>query len=319
MLDSGNGFREIGRELKRNHGTLSKFVRRNIHPFPILWIRLSFLEKAKYAYDRQQDRKSRVISKRCSKKDREIWNYVYEKLTVCEWSPEQISGKIKGDLPGKSISTQAIYDMISRRGNEYLKQYLFEKGKKRRSDVMSRRSRFKQGVPEKTNISLRPESANLRKELGHLEIDSILSCRSGRGAIVNIIDRMSRRCYPVYVNDLKSETVRQAITSQLHKLPLELRKSITVDNGSEFADLFILKKIFSGLEIFWCDAYKPQQRGTVERSNRNIRRFCPKGTDFSKVSEDKQRTIFDKINNTPLKLHNFKTPNEVMAEFRLAA
>jgi IS30 family transposase len=168
-------------------------------------------------------------------------------------------------------------------------------------------------VPEKTNIVERSEAANLRMELGHLEIDSILSCRSGRGAIVNIIDRQSRHIYPIYVEDLKSDTVRQAIIHQLQKLPPELRRSITVDNGSEFADLFVLKKIFPDLEIFWCDAYKPQQRGSVERSNRNIRRFCPK------VSKEDQKAIFDKINNTPLKLHNFKTPNEIMAEFKLAA
>jgi IS30 family transposase len=201
----------------------------------------------------------------------------------------------------------------------HLKNHLYEKGKKRRSDVVSRRSRFKQGVPEKTNISERGESANLRLEPGHLEIDSILSSRLGSGAIVNIIDRQSRNIYPAYVPDLKSETVRQAIVRQLQKLNPELRRSITVDNGSEFADLHVLKKIFPRIEIFWCDPYKPQQRGSVERSNRNIRRFYPKGTDFSKISEDMLNITFDKINNTPIKLHNFKTPNELMTEFKLAA
>jgi IS30 family transposase len=292
MLELGEGFREIGRELNRNHGTISKFVKRNRHPFPVIWIRLSFLE---------------------------VWDYVYEKLTKDEWSPEQISARIEEDRPGKSISAQAIYKMVRRRGNEELKKYLYEKGKKRRSDVTSQRSRFKQGVPEKINISERSDLANLRLELGHLEIDSILSCRSGKGAIVNIIDRKSRIIYPVYVSDLKSETVRQAIVRQLQKLAPELRRSITVDNGSEFADLHVLKKIFPGMEIFWCDPYTPQQRGSVERSNRNIRRFYPKGTDFSKISDDMLKTTFDKINNTPVKLHKFKTPNELMAEFKRAA
>jgi IS30 family transposase len=319
MLEWKKGFREIGKELQRNHGTLSKFIKRNSHPFPGVWRKLSFLEKAKYAFDKQQDRKSRVFQKRGSKKDKVVWDYVYTKLTKCEWTPEQISERIKREHPGKSISAQSIYNMIKRRGNEHLKQHLYEKGKKRRSDVVGRRSRFKQGAPEKINISQRSDAANQRLELGHLEIDSVLSCRSGTGAIVNIIDRQNRYCYPVFSEDLKSDTVRQAIIRQLQKLPPDLRRSITVDNGSEFADLFALKKIFPGIEIFWCDPYRPQQRGTVERSNRNIRRFYPKGTDFSKISEDDLTVTFDKINNTPLKLHDFKTPMELIAEFKLAA
>jgi IS30 family transposase len=54
MLELGKGVREIGRELGRNHGTISKFVKRNRHPFPVIWVKLSFLEKAKYAFDRQK-------------------------------------------------------------------------------------------------------------------------------------------------------------------------------------------------------------------------------------------------------------------------
>jgi IS30 family transposase len=319
MLEKGKGFREIGRELNRDHGTISKFVRRNRHQFQVIWIRFTFLEKAKYAYDRQSERKARVVQKRNSKKRKEVWDYVYEKLTIEEWSPEKISKRIKEKFPNDSISAQTIYKMIKRRGNQDLKKHLYEKGKKRRSNVMDRRSRFKQGIPEKTNISERSEAANLRRELGHLEIDCILSCRSGSGAIVNIIDRKSRHIYPTYVKDLKSDTVRQAIVRQLQKLPPNLRKSITVDNGSEFAELYIIKKIFPEIEIFWCDAYKPQQRGSVERSNRDIRRFYPKGTDFSKLSDKEMKAIFDKINNTPLKLHYFKTPHEVIEEYKMAA
>jgi transposase, IS30 family len=320
MLCIGKSIREIGRELNRNHGTISKFISRNKHPFPGVWRGMSYLDRAKYAYDKQSDRKSRVIAKRETRKSPEVWKYVCEKLVNERWSPELIAGRIEMDLPGSSISFQCIYNMIRKRGNEYLKEYLFEKGKKRRSDVMSRRSRFQKGAPAKVNIRERGEEANLRLEPGHLEIDCILSCRSGKGALVNIVDRYTRDSLVIYVANLEAETVRKEVTKVLHTLPSELRKSITLDNGTEFWDFFVLEMIFTDLKLYWCDPYKPQQRGTVERSNRNFRKFFPKGTDFSKIPEEELRVVMEKIRNTPLKLHGFRTPREVLfGYYRMAA
>ena len=319
MLQMGRKIREIGRELNRNHGTISKFIRRNSHPFPGVWRKMSHLERAKYAFDKQSERKRRVIAKRGTRKSGEVWDYVCEKLVHEYWSPEIIAEKLKKDMPGSSISFQCIYNMIRRRDNEYLKEYLFEKGKKRRSNVMGRRSRFKEGSPAKVNIRERGEGANLRTEPGHLEIDCILSCRSGKGALVNIVDRYTREALVLYVPNLEAETVRKEVVKKLHTLPEELRKSITLDNGTEFSDFFILEKIFPGIKLYWCDPYKPQQRGTVERSNRNFRRFFPKGTDFSKVSQERLQEVMCLIKNMPIKLHGFRTPEEVLIEYKEAA
>jgi IS30 family transposase len=319
MLQSGRKIREIGRELNRNHGTISKFIRRNSHPFPGIWRKMSHLERAKYAFDKQSERKRRVIAKRATRKSAEVWDYVCDKLVHAHWSPELIAGKLKVDIPGSSISFQCIYNMIRRRDNEYLKEYLFEKGKKRRSNVMGRRSRFKEGSPDKVNIRERSEEANLRTEPGHLEIDCIVSCRSGKGALANIVDRFTREAFILYVDNLEAETVRKEVVKKLLTLPVGSIKSITLDNGTEFSDFFILEKIFTGLRLYWCDPYKPQQRGTVERSNRNFRRFFPKGTDFSKVSQERLEEVMCLIRNMPLKLHGFRTPGEVLIEYKMAA
>lgn len=319
MLFLGRSIRDIGRELDRNHGTISKFIRRNAHPFPGVWKKMSYLEQAKYAFTKQLERKHRVIANRSSRKSSELWNYVCDKLVNERWSPETISGRIKETVPGESISFQCIYNMIRRRGNEYLKEYLFEKGKKRRSNVMGRRSRFQDGASKKTNIKERSEEADLRLEPGHLEIDCIVSCRSGKGALVNIVDRYTRVAHIVYTPNLLAETVRKKVMKVLLKLPQSLRKSITLDNGGEFSDFFILEKILPNLKLYWCDPYRPQQRGTVERSNRNFRKFYPKGTDFSKVPEEELKLVMEIIRNTPIKLHGFRTPLEVLADFNKAA
>ena len=319
MLELNKNIREIGTELCRHAGVISKYIRRNKHPYPGVWREMTYLEKAKYVYEKQKERQKRQVSNRGDKKPKDVWDYVHDKLVNSEWSPEKIAGRIKEYHPEYKISYQAIYDRTKKRGNEELKQYLYEKGKVRRQNVAGRRSRFKEGLPEKPSIHTRPESANLREEPGHLEIDSIVSCRSGKGALINIIDRMTRYIYPILVDDLKKETVRIAITKQFHSMPEYLRKTITVDNGTEFNDLFCLEKIFPGLKIYWCDPYRPQQRGSVERSNRDFRRFFPKGTDFSSITQNELRIVVKKINNTPLKLFKFKTPDEILCELPIAA
>lgn len=319
MLLSKKKLQEIATELKRNKGTLSKYIRRNKHPFPGVWRDLSYVERAKYAYDKQKERQKREVSNRGNKKPLEVWEYVHDKLVNEGWSPERVAGRLPLDHPQYQISAKAIYDHTKKKDNEYLKQCLYEKGKKRRQKVSGRRSRFREGLPEKPSIHTRPESANSRQESGHLEIDSILSCRSGKGALVNIIDRHTRFSCPVFVSDLKKETVRIAITKQLHLLPASHRKTITVDNGGEFNDLYRLQNIFPGIEVFWCDPYRPQQRGSVERSNRDYRKFFAHGTDFSTIPQDQLKEVTEKINNTPLKIFNFRTPYEVRDDFKLDA
>ena len=76
----------------------------------------------------------------------------------------------------------------------------------------------------------------------------------------------------------------------------EMFKSITVDNGSEFADFERIE--FDGQNkrrttVYYCHPYCSSERGTNERMNRGIRRFYPKGTDFSKVSEEDIQKLED--------------------------
>ncbi len=319
MLGSKKKIQEIARELGRHAGVISKYLKRNEHPFPGVWRDMTYLERGSYSYGKQKGRQKRHVCNRGSKKPVKVWDYVYNKLINEHWSPEKIAGRLSLDHPELKITAKAIYNHTKKKDNEHLKQYLFEKGKKRRQNVSGRRSRFKEGLPEKPSIHTRPESANLRQEPGHLEIDSILSCRKGSGALVNIIDRNMRFTYPVFVPDLKKETVRIAITQQLHLLPKSNRKTITVDNGVEFNDLFNLKKVFPDIQIFWCDPYRPHQRGSVERSNRDFRKFFGKKTDFSAIAQERLKEVTDKINNTPLKIFNFRTPAEVKNNFKLAA
>jgi len=176
---------------------------------------------------------------------------------------------------------------------------------------MNRRGKVQQAAAEKRHISERCKSANNRQQEGHLEIDSILSKRGSKTAIISIIDRKNRKRWYIFVPNLEATTVRTALVKFLHTLSKKQRRSITLDRGSEFAEWKMLESIFPGLKIYFCTAYSPHEKGSVERSNRDFRRFFPKGTDFSTVSQAEIEQAQIIINNKPMKCLRWKSPNQV--------
>jgi IS30 family transposase len=122
--------------------------------------------------------------------------------------------------------------------------------------------------------------------------------------------------------NLEAETTVGHLRAILKELPSDLRKSITFDNGSEFAlsELIQLETDFPGLKIYYCDPYKSWQKGTVENSHRGFRWHFPKGTDFADVFPEQIRRVEEKLNRRPMKCHGYKTALEQeVLEFALAA
>jgi IS30 family transposase len=269
--------------------------------------RLTPLERANVAHDKAKARlRSKRRGKRKAAPHTQVYKHVANKLEA-KWSPEAIANTWGQFFSGKSISTSTIYRMIKQDWPE-LKKYLPERGKKRRARVMNRRGKVQQAAAHKTHISERCEAANRRQEIGHLEVDSILSKRGSKAAIVSIIDRKTRRRWYIFVRNLEAETVRKALVAFLHTLKDWQRKSLTMDNGSEFAQWDMLEDIFPGLKIYFCTAYSPHEKGSVERSNRDFRRFFPKGTDFFLVSQAEIEQAQMLINNKPMKCLRWKSP-----------
>src|SRR5204863_8896189 len=100
---------------------------------------------------------------------------------------------------------------------------------------------------------------------------------------------------------------------RLRRVPAVLRKSLTYDRGSEMSEHQRLAKRLR-IDIYFCDPYKPSQRGTNENFNGLVREYLPKGMDLSTVSAEQLRSIEDKLNNRPRKILGFKTPNETFSE-----
>jgi IS30 family transposase len=162
---------------------------------------------------------------------------------------------------------------------------LKQRGKKRRQRLGHRRGLFGQAAPIKRSIEDRPEEVTQRREFGHWEADLIVSYRSGVGAVLSLTERVSRKKIFRRVPNTQAKTLYRYIWAILEELPSGLRKSLTLDNGSEFAFsvLIGLEAKYSGLKVYYCDPYAPWQKGTCKNANRDFRWSAPKGTNLGDV------------------------------------
>jgi transposase, IS30 family len=310
MKSQGLGIRAISRALGRSASTVSREVKRNGSCVKEVSEGMNCWERARYAQlcyryrlkHKKRGKRKAVIS---SKYGQLIIKYLVDH----RWSPEMISLRFPKISVGNKISMSTIYRMIKSEGRKLLK-YLPHGGEPYRQRVMNRRGCFQQASAVKRSIHERSDMANMRQEVGHYEIDSIVGKRGTKGGILTIVDRCTRHKVYYHLINLEAETVKGVIRDFLNTRPKSEPKTITFDNGSEFAEWKQLEKMFPGLLIYFCDAYRPAQRGSVERANRDFRKFAPKGTDFSTFTQSKVNNITKTIAEFPLKIFNGLTAQE---------
>jgi IS30 family transposase len=286
MHEAGSSLRKIAEHLGRSAsaaGSISRELSRNKHPFPVMRRELSALEKAAYAHEQTKKRR-RIPRKHESLSDPELRQKVIELLVKEGASPLDISFRIPELLPGRSISPRTIYYYTKKRRPD-LQEYLRLHGKPRKQRVVKRRGRFKEGAPSKRRIDARPEHIEQYIEFGNWETDCILSCKGGSGwGILTLREKKSRHRFFFLLPDLKAETVTNVLLAFFALIPPHLRKTLTVDNGSEFEHLYKLEQRFPGFKVYYCHPHSPWERGQVENANGEFRWYFPKGTDFGLVT-----------------------------------
>lgn len=318
MKNSGQSIREISRSTKRSASTVHRILNDYRPPSSKLWLAMSIWERARHVYVALKS-ESRKGGNHGRLRDPNKRDYVLDKLTQEHWSPEEIAGRMPQELPGASITAKTIYTFIRHERSD-LKEFLMERGKPRRQRVKHRRGRFKQGAPAKRSIHDRPETITERRELGHFEGDLICSGRDGSGAILSIIERGTRKKFLRQLPDTTAKTVLAYLWGFVEGLPPHMRKSLTLDNGSEFAfsKLIKLEQAYPDFRIYYCDPYCSWQKGSVENSNRDVRWYIPKGTDIASKSKEKIAEVEARLGRRPLKCLGYKTPDECF-ESALAA
>lgn len=163
------------------------------------------------------------------------------------------------------------------------------------------------------SIEERPKSIDMRAEFGHWEIDSVLGWKNeNEPAIVSLTERKLRHSIWLKVKNHSAEAVDEALNTLFETFGNKYRevfKTITADNGSEFANLSMLEA--KGIAVYFTHPYSSCEKGTVERHNRMLRRFIPKGKSIEMYSADEIMMFADIINGLPRKILGYHTPEEL--------
>src|SRR5277367_5397237 len=149
---------------------------------------------------------------------------------------------------------------------------------------------------------------------GHWEADFMLFARYGQGLLV-LHERQTRFNIVRHPVDRKAVPTARTIDRQLGQLPPEMRKTISFDNGTEFAEHHRLHETL-GVETFFCDPHSPWQKGGVENSIGRLRRWLPRKTDLNFVSAAALKRHVQRLNDTPRKCLDFKTPAEAFFKLK---
>lgn len=189
---------------------------------------------------------------------------------------------------------------------------LWEKNSRRK-----RKKRPKQRIshPQYPSIMQRPSYINDRKEPGHWEIDLILGTQKSKAALMILSERYTREVIIRRIPEKKTTYVIAELDEIERSTPdFKARfKTITSDNGGEFLDYNGMRRsIYQGerCQVYYCHSYASWEKGTIERNNRIIRRFFPKGTNFDMVTKEQVAAVQDWINNYPRKILGWKTALE---------
>jgi IS30 family transposase len=288
--------REIGRRLKRSDSTIRTEIKRN---------RFGQNYVAVHAQANAVRRKT-ISSHRHPLKNKSVFKFVLKKLR-CGWSPEQIAGRLKLEHPINPywhIHHETIYRFIYAKENKLKAwwEYLPRKQKKRHRKYGRKSQRVR--IPDRVSIHERPGEVDKREVFGHWEGDSVEG-KAHKLGIHTEVERKTRLMSAAILQALSAEETVRAAKYIFDHLPKEAKKSTTLDNGKEFT-----KHNQFGLPAYFADPYSSWQRGTNENSNGLIRRYLPKKTDFSELTQADLDDMIWEINNRPRKCLGFHTPQE---------
>ena len=289
---------EIARLMGRHRSTISREIARNSS-------RRDGIYRTRHAQDETNRRRWR--SGRNQRFVTADWALVVRLLRE-GLSPEQISGRLH--LEGRlAISYESIYRFIrsdKKRGGTLFRLLRQPAKWRKRHAGAEKRGR----LPGKRHISERPAAVEGRQEIGHWEMDTIVS-PADRHCVVTLVERVSG-C--VLLGKLRSRSVaatnRRVI--QLIRSHRQIFKTITVDNGTEFHGYRDIERA-TGTTFYFATPYHSWERGTNENTIGLIRQYIPKRSSMRNLSQARCAEIALRLNNRPRKRHGFLSPIEVFA------
>jgi transposase, IS30 family len=301
-LAEGDTIPQIAKTLGRHKTSLYRELKRNTDPSIGFY---SYLRAKNIATERKHHTVRRV--KLLNTIDQNT-NQLIHKMLKLRMSPDQISGLFRTQFQVQ-ISKQTLYRYIwenrSHGGDFY--QHLRRRGKKRKNKLSAIIH-----IQNKVNIAVRKNIAFLRQEAGHYEIDTIFGLDQ-KSFLLTLVDIATKYTIIVKLYNKEAITIYHAIKNIMANTLLPF-KSITSDNGSEFAKHDEIAQE-TNIKWYFCDPYSSWQRGLNENTNGLIRDIYPKRTDFRWITDDELLKWQNNLNNRPRKTLNYATPTDEMVKY----
>jgi IS30 family transposase len=299
LLNQGLSLARIARTLSRPVSTISREVKRN-GPQVYRASRASYFTGLRH----RQKRKHMVF-------DEDMKVFIKDHLIQKRLSPELIAvlGKrLRGDF----ICTEWIYRWIwamkfsmATGDKKYQKLYQFLRHAHRRRK-RGRKRNMRGNIIGRKWIEHRPEIVNKRSRQGDWEADIVLGKDRKPGLLV-VLDRRSRKTWLRKLKVKDAAVVIKKLAGICQKAGKV--RTITFDNDQSFAEHYRLNQI--GIDTFFTHPYSSQEKGSVENRIGIVRMFFDKKTDFTRVTSAQVKSVENKINNRPLRMFNYKSPNEI--------
>ena len=230
-----------------------------------------------------------------------------EKLLYDDVSPSNTAGRVNKEMKGEfKTSKNTIYryiDSVYGRKIEYHRKNIKYK---HRSKVKVNK------LEDRINISKRPKIADKRKRYGDAEGDFVVSSKAGSGVLLVVVDRKIRKTFLKKILPVSIVNVHEAL--------LEIKqkyigmKTLTLDNDILFRKHAELQELLK-VKIYFCNPYHSWEKGTVENTNKYIRRYIKKRSDISMYTDEYIQEVEDKLNRRPMKCLDYNTPEEEFAKY----
>jgi IS30 family transposase len=232
-----------------------------------------------------------------------LQSYIIEKLKK-KWSPKVIAGSWNKLGNDTTISHESIYSWIYNEASQDVRK-LLPRAKGKRGLVRKKPKKSK--IPNRVGIEQRPQEIEDRSVVGHFEGDLVFNRGSMSSNTLTVIERKSR--YAILVKNETKQSMEVIAGLKKYSKNIGLR-SITFDNGSEFARHELLKDI-PNVETYFCDPGKPWQKGSIEHLNGMLRRRISFDTAPENITQELLDSVAYELNHMPRKILNFMSPCEI--------
>lgn len=307
----GGSLREAARRIRRHPSTLSRELHRT--GYSKLTYRASKLFQGPRERYNHPSPPRRFLKIECNAALKQFIRSGLKRY----WSPQQIARRLKKAYPGNSamqLSHETIYQYLYVLGRGELKKelerYLRRQRPYRRKHLTTQTSQQPGKIPEMISIEERPPEVADRSVPGHWE--GVLLMGGGqRSFLGTLVERQTRLVLLVPLKKKDAASVRGGFAQAIRRLPTQLAKSLTYDQGFEMRE----HKRFTmdtQMQVYFCHPHSPWERGTCENTNGLLRQFFPKGMDLSKISFKEIRRVERLMNGRPRKVLDWATPSEAL-------